>query len=232
MINRALPSDRRTALTYVALGDSTVYGLGASSPSRSYVAHLFRRLRDEYPRAILVNRGVCTASSADVLAHQLPDAIVDRPQLVTLSVGPNDLRQGRGPDEYARRVEVILERLARETEAVVPINRLPDMGYCPRFRGPERSMVAALGRHYNHALQHVADGFGIQLVDLGIGDRAEHERDAFFSEDGYHPSDAGYEAWSLAMWHGVRRHIPQPRHNDAWPLTRRRAPSASPMAAS
>jgi hypothetical protein len=29
MINRSLPSDRRTPLVYVALGDSTVYGLGA-----------------------------------------------------------------------------------------------------------------------------------------------------------------------------------------------------------
>src|ERR1700682_6101522 len=49
MIHRSLPSDRRTPIVYVALGDSTVYGLGASSPSTHYVARLFWRLHPEYP---------------------------------------------------------------------------------------------------------------------------------------------------------------------------------------
>ena len=78
---------------------------------------------------------------------------MDRPHLVTLSVGPNDLRQGRAPREFARRVEVILERLQRDTSAAVILNALPDLGLSRRFREPERSMVAALTRHYNHALE-------------------------------------------------------------------------------
>jgi hypothetical protein len=103
-----------------------------------------------------------------VLAHQVPDAIMDRPHLVTLSVGPNDLRQGRSPQDFAGRTEVILERLQQDTDAGVILNALPDLALSPRFREPERSMVAALTRHYNHALQHVADDFGTELVDLGI----------------------------------------------------------------
>ena len=62
---------------------------------------------------------------------------------MTLSVGPNELRQGHSSQEFAHRVEVILERIGRETEAVVVINRLPDMTFCPRFREPERSAVWA-----------------------------------------------------------------------------------------
>jgi lysophospholipase L1-like esterase len=208
MIKRSLPSDRRRALSYVALGDSTVYGLGATSPTRHYVARLFEFLRLEYPAARLSNRGACLATAADVLAHQVPDALMDRPDLVTLSVGPNDLRQGRSPDEFGRRVEVILERLHRETAATVVVNRLPDMAFCPRFREPERSLVAAMTRHYNHALQHVADGFGVELVDIGIADCPPDQRQAFFCDDGYHPSDQGYAAWATAMWADIRDRIP------------------------
>jgi len=208
MINRSLPSDRRTPLVYVALGDSTAYGLGASSPNTHYVARLFASLQREYPSARLTNLGTCLATAADVLAQQVPDAIILQPQLVTLSVGPNDLRQGRSPDDFARRVEVILERLDRETDAAVILNALPDMARAPRFRQPERSMVAALTRHYNHALRHVADGFGVDLVDLAIGDRAETELRRFFSEDGYHPSDLGYAAWAGVLWEAVRGRIP------------------------
>ncbi|HET9849532.1 MAG TPA: SGNH/GDSL hydrolase family protein [Candidatus Dormibacteraeota bacterium] len=210
MITRSLPSDRSTPLSYVALGDSTVYGLGASSPARHYVARLFQRVREEYPAARLLNRGVCMATAADVLAQQVPEAVLERPHLVTLSVGPNDLRRGVGPQDFARRVEVILERLHRETEATVVVNQLPDMAFCPRFSPAERSLVSALTRHYNHALQHVADGFGMELVDIGIADRPEHERRRFFSDDGYHPSDEGYAAWADAVWAAVRTLIPPP----------------------
>jgi lysophospholipase L1-like esterase len=128
-----------------------------------------------------------------VLAHQVPDATMDRPNLVTLPVGPNDLRQGRSPQDFAGRTEVILERLQRDTDAAVILNSLPDLALSPRLREPERSMVAALTRHYNHALQHVADDFGIELVDLGIIG---------------HPSDAGYAAWAGAMWEAVWARIP------------------------
>jgi acyl-CoA thioesterase I len=209
MINRSLPSDRRTPLVYVALGDSTVYGLGASSPSTHYVARLFWQLHSEYPLARLANRGACLATTADVLAHQVPAAIIDRPHLVTLSVGPNDLRQGRAPEDFAGRVEVILERLERDTDAAVILNALPDLALSPRFREPERSMVAALTRHYNHALRHVADHFGIELVDLTITDRVEGDPQRFFCDDGYHPSDAGYAAWAGAMWDAVGGRIPE-----------------------
>ena len=57
MINRSLPSDRRTPLTYVALGDSTVFGLGASHASRNYVSRVFAHLRIEYPSATLAQPG-------------------------------------------------------------------------------------------------------------------------------------------------------------------------------
>jgi lysophospholipase L1-like esterase len=165
----------------------------------------------------LTNLGTCLATAADVLAQQVPDAILRQPQLVTLSIGPNDLRQGRGPDDFARRVEVILERLDRETDAAVILNALPDLASAPRFRQPERSMMAALTRHYNHALRHVADGFGVDLVDLEISGRPESELGRFFSEDGYHPSDAGYAAWAGVLWEAVQARIPAPARLAASP---------------
>ena len=212
MIRRSVPSDRRTPLVYIALGDSTVYGRGATSPNSHYVARLFACLQQEYPAARLTNLGTPMATAADVLATQVADAILHQPNLVTLSVGPNDLRQGRAPNDFARRVDVILERLDRETTAVVLLNALPDLARAPRFREPERSMMTALIRHYNHALQHVADGFGIDLVELDISDRPDNEQRSFFSEDGYHPSDAGYAAWAASMWQALRQKILEPAH--------------------
>ena len=139
---------------------SAGHSLGARSPARHYVARLFDRVRDEYPAARLLNRSACMATAADLLAQQVPDAVLERPHLVTLSVGPNDVRRGFSAQDFARRVEVILERLQCKTEASVVVNLLPDMAFCRRFSTAEGSLVSAMTPHYNHALQHVADGFG------------------------------------------------------------------------
>src|SRR5213078_463750 len=88
---RLLPADRSTAVTYVALGDSTVEGVGASSPELNYVSRVHARLGGVYPAARLTNLGVGGATSADVLLRQLTRVIELRPYLVTISIGPNDI---------------------------------------------------------------------------------------------------------------------------------------------
>ncbi len=162
-------------VVYVALGDSTIYGLGASSPSTHYVAHLFARLQWEYPAARLSNLGTCLATAADVPAQQVPDAILPGAHLVTLSVGPNDLRQGRSPDDFARRVEVILERLDRETDAAVIINALPDMAERPAL-----SAAGTLdGGGANPPLQpHAAPQCRMGRCAVGSGGGADSRTDA------------------------------------------------------
>src|SRR5204863_8913068 len=61
---RLLPADRGGGVMYVALGDSTVEGVGASSPERNYVSRVYARLRSVYPDARLANLGVGGATSA------------------------------------------------------------------------------------------------------------------------------------------------------------------------
>lgn len=202
---RGLPSDRGAEVVYVALGDSTVEGVGASSADATYVHRLHARLRAHYPRAALHNLGVAGATSADVLATQLPRAVELGPHLVTLSVGPNDLT-GRVPvDAYSENVGAILTRLREATRAVVVVNSLPDLAVTPRFRrGPLADTVGRLSVHFNEALaQRVAD-HGFVLVDLYHPSRAEVPvRPELVSLDGYHPSDSGYARWAELVWDGI-----------------------------
>ena len=55
---RRLPADRNQPVRSVALGDSTVYGVGASGPKYTYASRLHARLREVYPAAVLTNLGV------------------------------------------------------------------------------------------------------------------------------------------------------------------------------
>ena len=93
----------------------------------------------------------------DVRRYQLPQAVRLRPDLVTLSVGPNDITGRRPLADYRRDVEEILRTLAEQTTAVVVVNLIPDLGVTPRFRGKEieprvRERVLA----FNEALHRAA----------------------------------------------------------------------------
>jgi lysophospholipase L1-like esterase len=195
---------------YVALGDSTVAGVGASDASRTYVGELHRRLRAVYPRARTVNLGVAGATSADVLARQLPETARLAPQLVTLSIGPNDLTSGMSVERYEENVDRVLAALGRETAAVVIVNLLPDLAITPRFRKSEHEAeVGALTVRFNRALRAVARRHRAEVVDLYGPSRREVPADpGLLATDGYHPSDAGYARWAALMWRGIERRIP------------------------
>ena len=206
---RMLPVDHRASLLYVALGDSTVEGVGATTADAAYVARIHRRLRTVYPRAGVVNLGVGGATSGDVVSDQLERAVLLRPRLVTLSIGPNDITGHVPVTEYERNVDTIFRRLARETSAVVVANLLPDLAVTPRFRGRDTTRdVGALTVRFNEALLRRARASGVEVVDLYRPSQAEiPDRPELVAGDGYHPSDAGYERWAELVWAGVARRI-------------------------
>jgi lysophospholipase L1-like esterase len=206
---RTLPLDPGAPVLYVALGDSTVEGVGASSPAANYVSRLHARLRAVYPRASVANLGLGGATSADVVAGQLERAVLLRPHLVTLSIGPNDITGHVPLPEYERNVETIFRRLTRETGAVVVANLLPDLAITPRFRGREVApAVGGLTVRFNEALGRLARRYGVEVVDLYEASRAElPRRPELIAPDGYHPSDLGYARWAELLWAGVERRL-------------------------
>jgi acyl-CoA thioesterase I len=207
---RMLRADRTAPLVYVALGDSTVEGIGATSASAHYVARLAERLRAVYPHTRATNLGVAGATAGDVVARQLEQAIALAPDLVTLSVGPNDITGRVSVREYDRHLDTIFTRLRKETAAVVVVNLLPDLAVTPRFANtPARDTVARLSIEFNDALARRALEHGVEVVDLYGPSRVEvMSRPELIASDGYHPSDLGYARWAELLWAGIERRIP------------------------
>lgn len=206
---RRLPKDPTRPVTYVALGDSTVYGIGADGPERNYVSRFYERLRSLYPDAVATNLGVGGATAADVVEGQLGRAVAVRPDIVTLSIGPNDITRGRAVTEYERDLQTIFRTLLSETVAVVVVNLIPDLTVTPRFRGREEA--ATVGRRvvlFNQALRRQARAHGVEIVDLYTSSRKEvPRRPELISADGYHPSDQGHARWAELMWQGLEARI-------------------------
>ena len=202
---RGLLGDCRAPVHYVALGDSTVEGVGASRPDLNYVSRLHARLRARYPSARVTNLGVGGATSADVIAAQLERAIKLRPDIVTLSIGPNVITSGVPIARYEQNLEDILGRLRRETAALIVVNLVPDLAVTSRFaKSPQVDLVGRQVVQFNEALTRKGREHGVALVDLYLPSREEVPRQPMLLwRDGYHPSDAGYARWAELMWEGI-----------------------------
>jgi len=81
-------------IRFLALGDSLAAGYGAIPTTQGYAYLLYQQgVYAKTTGTIFANAAVPGVTSGQVLQHQLPQAAVFQPHVVTLSVGGNDLLQ-------------------------------------------------------------------------------------------------------------------------------------------
>ena len=192
-------------VVYVALGDSTGVGVGARKGG-GYVARLFERLERVRPGSRLVNLCVSGAATDDVLRAQVGRVGEARPTLVTLGVGINDLTRMSTPEQFGRNFEEIVTRIRRQTDAAVVVSNLPDISHAPRVPDFMREDARRAVALFNGRIADAAARHGLHLAD-SYTKSAEviPTHPEFFSPDGFHPSDEGYEFWAFEMWPAVKR---------------------------
>ncbi|MCP3161667.1 SGNH/GDSL hydrolase family protein [Myxococcus qinghaiensis] len=191
------------SVNYVALGDSTAVGVGANRGG-GYPERLASRLRKDGLSLGFTNLGVSGARIRDVFTGQVKAAVAAHPTLVTLGVGTNDIWRGTAVEDFQEDLERIARRL-KQTGAPLVLVNIADMALAPVAKLVPSALYEGRIEPFNAAIAQVARKEGLHLVDLftasqEIFPRARH----FFSGDGFHPSDEGYEEWADLMLPTVR----------------------------
>lgn len=193
-------------INYLALGDSTGVGVGARNGG--YVTRLFTRINSDRPDARLTNLCVSGATTSEVLEEQLTQGIAIRPNFVTLGIGINDIGHGVSLEQFARNYEKILSTLRNDTEARIVVTNIPDISSAPRIPDFARSEYQQTIIAFNQQLEAIAARYEATVFDVyAITHEQLHAHPEFFSSDGFHPSDAGYELWAHQMWPVIARTI-------------------------
>jgi lysophospholipase L1-like esterase len=195
------------AIHYVAMGDSTGAGVG-SKTHEGYVARIFERIERERPGSILTNLCVSGATTYDLIRSQLQRGIDSQPTLVTVGIGINDVNHGITEEEFARSFEQIISRVKSETSAAIVVTNIPDISYAPAMPAFYREEVEQRIAAFNARIDDIAKRYDLALVDSFSPTREllpSHPE--FFSSDGFHPSDEGYEYWAKIMWPTVKQAI-------------------------
>jgi len=192
-------------VVYVSMGDSTCVGFGAREGG--YAQRLFTRIRHKSPGASLNNLCRIGATTADVLRDQTVRVAGARPTLITLGVGANDLLRNVPPEQFEANYENIVIQL-KGTGASVVLMNLPDISLAPGTPGNAREETLRRVLLFNKTMESIARRHALPLLDLFATTRESiPQHPEFFSSDGVHPSDEGYEFWADSMWPGVEAAI-------------------------
>jgi lysophospholipase L1-like esterase len=188
-------------ITYVALGDSAGFGIGALPGDGGYPPRLARRLREAGRTVELVNLSVPGATARELARVQLPGLAARAATLLTVCVGANDAGD-RAPADFGADIEAILAEVTKLGAPVVLCN-VPDVSLTPKYGGDAR--VAAEVVAMNAELARVAARYQVPVADVYRASREQlYGNPELISIDGFHPSPAGYEVWAEAMFPAVK----------------------------
>lgn len=190
---------------YVAIGASETVGVGSDDPVREAWPQVFYRTALPVG-ATYVDLGIPGATVADAIRQEAPDALALRPDLVTVWLNVNDIREGVAVSTYESELLQLVTELRGGGRTKVLVANTPPMDHLPAILQvvPAAALpdLRATIDAYNAAIATVASRTGAVVVDLhSVGEASI--RDGTFghllASDGFHPNDAGHRAVAAAF---------------------------------
>ena len=180
----------------LAFGDSLFAGKGVG-PERSYPARLQAALRAKGIDAVIANAAVSgdtTAAGRDRLAFTL-DAQPQKPDLVLLELGANDMLRGLDPAQTRANLAAMLDELKRRDIPVLMMG----MRAAPNYG-------ADYVERFDAIYPHLAKRYKTALIPFWLD--SIYQRPELFQSDHLHPTVAGIDVLVQATAPEVERALP------------------------
>lgn len=180
-------------LRFVALGDSTTFGIGDPVPGgwRGW-ARLLSSGLDARHQVSFCNLAVPGGTAAVVRDEQLETALSHSPDLAALIVGINDTMRSSWEPRKLRQDLLTTAEALHETGALLLTARFHDHGAVFGLPGVLRRPLLARIETVNLVSDEIHRRFGSLQIDLAAWPQVQQRR--FWSIDRLHPSELGHRA--------------------------------------
>ncbi len=181
----------------LAFGDSLFAGYNVAQAD-SYPAELQAALRERGINAAVANAGISGDTSAaglQRLAFTL-DAQEQKPDLVILELGGNDLLRGLSPAETRANFEAMLDILKEREIPVLLMGMRAPPNYGPEYQREFDALYASLAQEYGAALVP----FWLESI---------YRDQSLFQSDRVHPTEEGIERLVGATVEDVAKALPE-----------------------
>ena len=191
-------SENASTIKYIAAGDSTAAGEGASSVDKTYTYRLAQELsvtnKIEYR-----NVGVRGAQTQDFIDSQLQKIIDYQPDVITLSIGANDITHLNSPNKIIANFKTIVKTLQEKTSAQIYLTDIPILDQTTLLPYPYRKYLGYQTKKINPQILALEND-RVHIVDIyNFGWGKYPDVNVTFASDGFHPSDEGYNNWTNAF---------------------------------
>lgn len=186
-------------LGLIAVGESTVAGMGARTHKEALTGQLARALSEQSGRT--VNWRVVARSginARDTLIDLVPQLKGARADVVLIALGVNDSIEFHTSRRWAADLERLIAAVRVEVgDALVILAGVPPLDYFPALPAPLSLALGARSAFLGDAsVQLVKRLKGVVYVPFQIEAKG---RTDLFCADGFHPSELGYKEWAQQL---------------------------------
>lgn len=186
-------------IKYVALGDSLTNGVGSDNINNTLV-FIFAQKLSQNMSVSLINLAVNGVTTDDLIKFQLNKAIEKKPNYVTLFIGINDIHNHISVKKFQQNMDLILNRLTRETEGRIIVFNLPYLGSGNLILPPFNIFFDYKTKQFNQVISRIVSEKNITLVDIYTPTKETFsKKSSFYSSDEFHPSKDGYIFWGSLL---------------------------------
>lgn len=182
---------------YVALGDSLTAGVGVKNYQETLPYLISKNLEKNNSNISLINLAKSGATTRNVIESQLPAAIAENPDFITVFIGVNDIHGLISQEEFKNNYVKIISKLSSGTSARIVIINLPYLGSNKLAYFPYNYLLDLRTKQFNFIIESIAQRYSVRQVDLYNKSRNVFaENPMLYSEDQFHPSFEGYKLWA------------------------------------
>jgi lysophospholipase L1-like esterase len=202
-------------VVYIALGDSLSAGKGDPDQEGrpvGWARRMCSMLSDATGSTYaFTNLAVNRATISDIVAGQLPAVVAgEQPDLITVTMGINDIRGAFDPGEFEGQVGSLLAALVG-TGATVVTMTIPDIVHLLPLPAELKEAARQIIELANDGIRRSADAHGVLYLDAYVA--TEVADPDFWDPDGMHPNSNGHELIAEAaadqlLRAGPRRGLP------------------------
>ncbi|MFA6394220.1 MAG: SGNH/GDSL hydrolase family protein [Patescibacteria group bacterium] len=192
-------------IIYTALGDSLAAGVGVLRYEESYPYRIAQKISGAGGNITLRDRAYPGAKTSDLINDLLTAAINDRPDIVTLLIGVNDIHGNVSKTKFSENYKEILTRLKDGTKAKIFAVSIPYLGTNTLLLPPYNLYIKLRTIEYNKIIKELARENNIEYVDLYAPTELMFKDSSLYSADLFHPSAKGYELWAEIIYADINK---------------------------
>lgn len=186
--------------SYVALGASETYGVGATPRRKGYAFQVARALHAKH----FLDAGIPGATLNSAYQNEVTSALDSRPQLTTVFFGVNDIRGGVTLDAFLSDLRDLATTLRRGRSQVLIIG-MPDLSLLPVVKHAQIGGLRAIVNSWNAGMKRVAGQTGARFLDLRRYDKEIATHANYIAPDGLHPSNAGHRRLAQVVVDAIQK---------------------------